>query len=541
MYLLRNGSKNTERSGTMAERITILWNKPRGVLTRAEKESGHRTITDLQIDRAFRLICPDTMIREAFLSALMTPLTDADEILQRQKIIEVFRESPQLLDRLIELVRRIAVTKNAWDSERSRLLSSRNVNPQDKSMILWTARGTLILTAHFVRIFLMYIRDIHESLNMFGCTGGWLGRLKERAYAIGCTQDTEELLQFADHLEKHLANAHTYEIEFDYDDELRISPVFLREFKFIKVAEKAQKKTKNPLLALFEKADKKTAEKEPSKAVPELPEREISLGGMEVDWGLEISARAVQECDRYLTTFLRTVIDVFSGLEEELYFYKASLMHINRLKERNVGVIYPEILPAEENVLEMKDLSDLLLLTESMNVLSVVPNDVHIRQCGEGASGMLVTGKNNSGKTVYLRSVGTAVLLAQCGLPIPAKEAAVSIRNRIFTTFAKAEGELQPLSSAGRFEEEVAEISAIIDRIEPCSLLLLNETFQTTAYDEGADGMAHILNYISALGCGFIFVTHLMKLKETYKDESGVEILKTSDDPRTRYKIGREA
>ena len=111
----------------------------------------------------------------------------------------------------------------------------------------------------------------------------------------------------------------------------------------------------------------------------------------------------------------------------------------------------------------------------------------------------------------------------------------------IFTTFAKAEGELQPLSSAGRFEEEVAEISAIIDRIEPCSLLLMNETFQTTAYDEGADGMTHILGYISALGCGFIFVTHLMKLKELYKNEEGVAILKTSEDPRTRYKISREA
>ena len=123
----------------MAERSTILWEKPRGLLTRAEKEHGMSVISDLQIDRAFRLICPDPMIRESFFSVLAIPLTDGDEIRERQKIIRTFHENPQLLDRLIDLVRRIAVTKNAWDSERSRLLQSKNINPTDKSMVLWSA------------------------------------------------------------------------------------------------------------------------------------------------------------------------------------------------------------------------------------------------------------------------------------------------------------------------------------------------------------------------------------------------------------------
>ena len=67
----------------------------------------------------------------------------------------------------------------------------------------------------------------------------------------------------------------------------------------------------------------------------------------------------------------------------------------------------------------------------------------------------------------------------------------------------------------------------------------MNETFQTTAYDEGAEGMYHILNYIAAIGCGFLFVTHLLKLRELYGDNRSVEILKTSDSPQTRYKIGK--
>ena len=201
-------------------------------------------------------------------------------------------------------------------------------------------------------------------------------------------------------------------------------------------------------------------------------------------------------------------------------------------------LIFPEFLPAEENTMVMKNLSDLLLLTESMSVLPVVPNDVSC--IGEG-SGTLVTGKNNSGKTVYLRSVGTAVLLSQCGLPIPAESAVISVRQGVYTTFAKAEGELVPLSSAGRFEEEVAQLSSILSRVRPGSLLLLNETFQTTAYDEGAEGMYHILAYLASMGCSFIFVTHLMKLKELYRGRDDIRVMKTSDDPRTRYKLNIES
>ncbi|MBQ2725567.1 MAG: hypothetical protein IJF78_07675 [Clostridia bacterium] len=522
----------------MSERFTILWNTPRPVLSREEKDSGMAVIQDLQIDRAFRLICPDTMLREAFLSVLLTPLTDADEIACRVKVIREFAEKPALLDKLTELIRRLMMVKNQWDSERSRLFASRRVNPQDKSLLLWTSRETLVLTAHFVRIALMNIRDIHETLNMFGETDGWLGRLKNAAYPIGASSDTDEIIALCEKLEKHLSNAHTYEIEFDCDDELRISSPFMKEFRFIRVAEKQQKKGKNPLLSLFDKSaksEKQEAEKKLTEV--EVPEMDVPIPGMELEWGLETSAKAVQEMDRYLTSFLRTMIDRFSGLEEELYFCKAVMLYMDRFNDRNVKFIFPEFLPAEENTLVMKNLSDLLLLTESMSVLSVVPNDVTC--IGEG-SGTLVTGKNNSGKTVYLRSVGTAVLLAQCGLPIPAQSAVISVRQGVYTTFAKAEGELVPLSSAGRFEEEVAQLASILSRVKPGSFLLLNETFQTTAYDEGADGMYHILGYLAAMGCSFIFVTHLMKLKELYKGRTDIRVMKTSDDPRTRYQLNVE-
>jgi len=149
--------------------------------------------------------------------------------------------------------------------------------------------------------------------------------------------------------------------------------------------------------------------------------------------------------------------------------------------------------------------------------------------------GMLIHGENNSGKTVFLRSAGSAILLSQCGLPIPASGGTVSIRRRLYTQFATAEGELVSGSAAGRFEEEAAALARMLDEMEPDSLLLLNETFQTTAYGEGASGIYPILHYIADCGGAFVFVTHLTALLSAMRGRA--VIAKTSDDPRTRYKL----
>ena len=76
------------------------------------------------------------------------------------------------------------------------------------------------------------------------------------------------------------------------------------------------------------------------------------------------------------------------------------------------------------------------------------------------------------------------------------------------------------MSRAGRFEEEAAEMAGIVGEMEKESLLLMNETFQTTSYDEGAEGMYHILRHLTRRGCGVIFVTHLTKLAEMCRGEA---------------------
>lgn len=526
----------------MFDKLSVLWTHEHGITDRDRREAAKKVITDLQIDRVFRTICPDTVYREAFLSVLTEPLTDIDEIKKRTETLSSFREYPQLLDRLIELVRRMMTLKNGWDSERSRLFANRHVNQQDKNAVLWAARETLILTAHFIRSAAIITADIAESLNMYGFNDeeSMLGQVRKAAFIVSGSRQAIEIGKFAEKLEKGLGSAHTYDIEFQMDEELRCSQYFLRDIKYIVAPEKKSKSAKPAILALFDRDKEKKSSTKNNAGEQKAEEKAyFPIEGAATDWIFDTAAKGVQECDRVLTGYLRAIIAKFTSLETELYFYKAAIMYMTRFEERRVRLVFPEFRDPHENLIDIKNLSDILLLTESLNTASVVPNDVYFGGADKGGTGILVTGKNNSGKTVYLRSIGSAVLLAQCGLPIPCDSAVISIRERIFTAFAAAEGELVPQSSAGRFEEEVIAVSKIIDAIEPHSLLLMNETFQTTAYDEGADGMYNILNYISSLGCGFIFVTHLMKLCELYHDAGGVMILRTSDSPDTKYKISK--
>ena len=133
-----------------------------------------------------------------------------------------------------------------------------------------------------------------------------------------------------------------------------------------------------------------------------------------------------------------------------------------------------------------------------------------------GVPGILITGENNSGKTVYLRSVGMAQLLFQAGLPVPCESARMRILCAVHTCYAAAEKEFVSGNDAGRFEQEVRVLSQLAERIQPNSLLLLNEVFQTTAYSEGAEGLYHILNYFTRHGVNFIAVTHLKELVPLY-------------------------
>lgn len=171
------------------------------------------------------------------------------------------------------------------------------------------------------------------------------------------------------------------------------------------------------------------------------------------------------------------------GLGTELRFYEGALALMDSVRAGSLPLVYPDI---TESDCRYSALRDIYLLCEGKIGDEIIPNDLDL---SADTDGMIVRGGNGTGKTVFLRSVGTAQLLAQAGLPVCAGSARVAIRSGVYTHFSSAEEDFIAGDTAGRFEGEVRAVSAIIDVLTPGSLLLLNETFQTTSYAEGAEAM----------------------------------------------------
>ena len=163
------------------------------------------------------------------------------------------------------------------------------------------------------------------------------------------------------------------------------------------------------------------------------------------------------------------------------------------------------------------------------NPSDVIPNDFVL---SKDNSGLLVFGNNGSGKTVYLRSIGTMQLIAQAGLPIPCESAKITLFSQLTTQFSESEKEFCEGNDAGRFEQEVRELAAMVDTLKEGSLVFLNETFQSTAYAEGAEGLYHLLKHFSALNIRWILVSHLRQIEEMFENEEAI-ILHTAEE----YKI----
>lgn len=192
----------------------------------------------------------------------------------------------------------------------------------------------------------------------------------------------------------------------------------------------------------------------------------------------------------------------------------------------------PSLLPAEEDRIAAAGLRELMLLSNGAGS-ETVPNDLSL---GKEFSGLLVKGLTDSGKTVYLRAVGSAQLLLRHGLPVLAEHAEMSIRYGFFSHFSSAEEEFLSGDAAGRFDQEAKELAKIIGQLQPYSLLLLNETFQTTSYREGTESMYNILRFMPKLRTKYIFVTHLTVCSDIWKRKT-LSLRRHRDAPDMKYKI----
>jgi DNA mismatch repair ATPase MutS len=214
----------------------------------------------------------------------------------------------------------------------------------------------------------------------------------------------------------------------------------------------------------------------------------------------EMEHRAISRVAVALAESADHVQSFFKTLRTELAFYVACLNLHGRLRSKGEPLCFPSPAPAGERRRDFEGLYDVCL---SLRLESrAVGNTVD----AAGRNIIIVTGANQGGKSTFLRSLGLAQIMMQCGMFVGAEAFTAAVSPALYTHYKREE---DATMERGKFDEELARLSEIVDHIAPNSLLLLNESFAATNEREGSAIAAQIVGALLEKGIEIVYVTHL--------------------------------
>lgn len=224
-----------------------------------------------------------------------------------------------------------------------------------------------------------------------------------------------------------------------------------------------------------------------------------------------------------------------------LVFLTESVRIHRIMTELRLPLCKPTIYPTYEKVFSVKKAYNPVTALQ-IGAAKIVMNDITFDEKGQF---YILTGPNQGGKSVFLRSIGIIQVFAQLGWLVPAESASISPVTGLYTHFPKNVSENG--SGMGRLEEECHRLSAIVEKLSQFSMLLLDETLSSTNAYEATYIACDFIRGVTDMGCRGIFSTHLHEVVEVTErhnaqanSHSVIDYLKVGieHDKRT-YKVYR--
>ena len=268
--------------------------------------------------------------------------------------------------------------------------------------------------------------------------------------------------------------------------------------------------------------------------------------------------------ERYITDELKKMEEVILGAEEKaleletklFQSIKQSLSEVVAVLQMNsnavaeLDLIYSLATTAALNGYvrpKVNDKKDDIVIKEGRHPVvealkrknAFVPNDVIL---GKDSRTLIITGPNMAGKSTYMRQVALIVLMAHMGSFVPAKEAEISLVDRIFTRVGASDNVAYGQST---FMVEMSEMANIINNATSKSLLILDEIGRGTSTLDGLSIAWAIVEHIALkLNAKTLFATHYHELSELEGSLPAVKnyhiLIKDTDGKITfLYKIAR--
>ena len=220
------------------------------------------------------------------------------------------------------------------------------------------------------------------------------------------------------------------------------------------------------------------------------------------DKGINLVANAVAQSADHIDSFLNT-------LRIELAFYIGCLNLYEQLASMGEPISIPRPVDSIQRSHSFTGLYDVCLALTMKQ--KVVGNDVN----ADSKDLVIITGANQGGKSTFLRSIGLAQLIMQCGMFVPAESFCANICVGIFTHYKRKE---DAAMKSGKLDEELSRMSNIVDHLTPNSMVLFNESFAATNEREGSQIARQVVNALLEKRIKVFFVTHLYELAHGFHD-----------------------
>jgi len=201
----------------------------------------------------------------------------------------------------------------------------------------------------------------------------------------------------------------------------------------------------------------------------------------------------------------------FSGwIAEEAEGFLASLAAAERLDLITAAAIMADDTVAAEPIVEESPRIALLHARHPLMLLAerrCVANDVTVA----AGQTLLISGPNAGGKTVALKTVGLAAVMARAGLHITAESgSAIGWFHDVVTDIGDAQNLDKDLST---FSGHVVNLRELLSHAAPGMLILIDEIAVGTDPDQGAALAQSVLEALSVKGVTGLVTTHYDRLK----------------------------
>ena len=142
----------------------------------------------------------------------------------------------------------------------------------------------------------------------------------------------------------------------------------------------------------------------------------------------------------------------------------------------------------------------------------------------------IVSGPNMGGKTVTLKMTGLFVVMAGCGMHVPAVSATIGRFTRIFTDIGDDQSIAQNTST---FSAHLGRLAEIVAQADARSLILIDEIGSGTEPNAGAALAVALLERFLDVGACAIVTTHATELKLFGAERAHVRNASVRFDPQT--------